>query len=208
MGAYLNVGNAGFESAVRGIYVDKTEMIAFINSTLETKDKLTCVCRPRRFGKSYAAQMLCAYYDKSCDSRELFEGLAISKDPSFKKYLNRYDVIYLDITWFISSAKDIRQVANTLQHKVIEELRETYPNAKREDTLSETLASINRLTGDKFIIIIDEWDALFREAKDDGVLQEEYLNLLRGLFKNSGFTDEMIAAAYMTGILPIKKYGT
>ena len=92
MGKYLNAGKAGFESAVKGIYIDKTEMIAFINSTLGTTDKLTCVSRPRRFGKSYAAQMLCAYYDKSCDSHELFQGLDISKDSSFEKYLNQYNV--------------------------------------------------------------------------------------------------------------------
>lgn len=208
MGDYLNVGNAGFASAVKGIYVDKTEMIAFINSTLDTKDKLTCVSRPRRFGKSFAAQMLCAYYDKSCDSRELFEGLAISKDPFFEKYLNKYDVIYLDITWFISIADNIRNVVNILQQKVIGELREAYPCARKENTLLETLTAINRVTRNKFIVIIDEWDALFREAKNNVALQEEYINLLRGLFKNSSFTDKIISAAYMTGVLPIKKYGT
>ncbi len=73
MGNYVNVGNAGFAAALRETYVDKTGLIAFINSTLGTKSKLTCVSRPRRFGKSYAAQMLCTYYDKSCDSSELLE---------------------------------------------------------------------------------------------------------------------------------------
>ena len=60
MGNYVNTGNAGFAAAVRDTYVDKTELISFINSTLGTKRKLTCVSRPRRFGKSYAAQMLYA----------------------------------------------------------------------------------------------------------------------------------------------------
>ena len=90
MGNYLNVGNAGFETIRKGIYVDKTEMISFINYTLGTTDKLTCVSRPRRFGKSFAAKMLCAYYDKSCDSHALFDGLAISKDETYEKYLNKY----------------------------------------------------------------------------------------------------------------------
>ena len=80
-------------------------MIAFLNSTLGTKSKLSCVSRPRRFGKSYVTQMFCAYYDKSCDSRALFEDLEIARHPSFEKYLNQYDVIYLDITWFISTWK-------------------------------------------------------------------------------------------------------
>lgn len=86
MGKYLNIGNAGFTAVRRGLYVDKTGLISFINDTLGTKNKLTCVSRPRRFGKSFAAQMLCAYYDKSCDSRELFEGLEISYIILMVKY--------------------------------------------------------------------------------------------------------------------------
>lgn len=207
MGNYLNVGNEGFAAAVADIYVDKTELIKFINSTIGTKNKLTAVSRPRRFGKSYAAQMLCAYYDKSCDSHGLFEGLAISADALYEKYLNQFDVVYLDITWFISSADHIEDTVRILREKVTEELREAYPAAKKANTVVETLAAIYALTGNKFIFIIDEWDALFREAKGDTELQEEYIKFLRGLFKNSGFTDKVIAAAYMTGILPIKRYG-
>lgn len=207
MGNYLNVGNAGFTAVTKEIYVDKTEMIAYINSTLGTKSKLTCVSRPRRFGKSYAVQMLCAYYDKSCDSSELFANYKIAKDASFKEHLNKYDVIYLDITWFVSVTDDIKNTVSNLQNKVIEELRAAYPDVKQEQTLPETLARINEETGNKFIVIIDEWDALFREVKNDTQLQKEYILLLRALFKSS-LTDKMIEAAYMTGILPIKKYGT
>jgi hypothetical protein len=120
MGNYLNVGNAGFETVRKKTYVDKTGMIAVINSTLGTMYKLTCVSRPRRFGKSFAAQMLCAYYDKSCDSRALFEDLEIAADPSFETYLNKYDVIYLDVTWFISITNDIKNIVVNLQEKVME----------------------------------------------------------------------------------------
>lgn len=72
MERYLNIGNAGFTSTRKGLYIDKAGMISFINSTLGTKEKLICVSRLRRFGKSFTAQMLCAYYDKNCDSREFF----------------------------------------------------------------------------------------------------------------------------------------
>lgn len=211
MGNYLNVGNAGFASMRKDTYVDKTGMISFINQRLGTKNKLTCVSRPRRFGKSFAAQMLCAYYDRSCDSRELFDGLAISKDASFETHLNKYDVIYLDITEFTSDARvkgRMRQIVIRIENAIMEELRKAYPEVDRQDSLPGTIYSIAEATGQMFIIIIDEWDALFREAKDDVQLQEEYISLLRGLFKNSAKTDKMIAAAYMTGILPIKKYGT
>lgn len=207
MGMYLNIGNAGFQSIRKGLYVDKTELISYINGTLGTKDKLTCVSRPRRFGKSFATQMLCAYYDKSCDSADLFCDLKIAKDAMYRKYLNKYDVLYLDITWFISTGTNIKNTVSYLQNQVIEELCSIYSDIEKKDSLPLVLAKIAENTGQKFVIIIDEWDALFREAKEDIELQKEYLSLLRGLFKSS-LTDKMIEAAYMTGILPIKKYGT
>lgn len=207
MGKYLNVGNAGFRAIKKGLYVDKTGMISFINASLGTMDKLTCVSRPRRFGKSFAAKMLCAYYDKSCDSRELFSGLKIAEDASFEEHLNKYDVIYLDITWFISNAANIKTTVADLQREVIKELCTAYPEAEREETFSKMLFNIAEATGNTFIVIIDEWDALFREAKGNSDLQREYIQLLRSLFKSS-LTDKMIEAAYITGILPIKKYGT
>lgn len=199
---YLNIGNAGFQSVRKGLYIDKSGLISFINSTLGTKDKLTCVSRPRRFGKSFATQMLCAYYDKSCDSRNLFLDLEIAVDPAFEYYLNQYDVIYLDITWFISVEKDIKNTVAYLQEQVINELCDAYPSVGKECSLTVMLAKIAEMTRHKFIVIIDEWDALFREVQGDTDLQKEYLQLLRGLFKSS-LTDKMIEAAYMTGILPI-----
>lgn len=207
MGMYLNIGNAGFRSVRKGLYVDKTGLISFVNNTLGTKDKLTCVSRPRRFGKSFATQMLCAYYDKSCDSQDLFCDLEIAQDPEYRRFLNKYDVIYLDITWFISTEKNVKNTVCYMQEQVIDELCSVYTFVERETSLPVLLAKIAEATGHRFIIIIDEWDALFREAKDDTELQKEYLQLLRGLFKSS-LTDKMIEAAYMTGILPIKKYGT
>lgn len=209
MGIYLNPGNDGFCSIRNGIYVDKTGLIAYVNKTLGTSDKLTCVSRPRRFGKSFAAKMLCAYYDKSCDSKALFEDLVIGKNENFEKYLNKYDVLYLDITSFISTCPERKKLVRYIQKLVLTELHSCFPEiTPLEETLPMMLSAINEATGKKFIIIIDEWDALIRESKEDLQLQEEYIQLLRGLFKDSGKTDKMIEAAYMTGILPIKKYGT
>jgi hypothetical protein len=174
---------------------------------LGTPRKTTCVTRPRRFGKTFAAQMLCAYYDKSCDSRELFADLEIAKDPDFEKYLNKYDVVYLDMTLFISGTPNLKDVVSSVREKIIGEVREAYPQVRYQDTIYETLTAVTDATGGKFIFVIDEWDALFREAKNDVALQKEYVQLLRSLFKSS-LTDKMIEAAYITGILPIKKYGT
>ncbi|MCI9299143.1 MAG: AAA family ATPase [Lachnospiraceae bacterium] len=207
MGMYLNLENVGFTSIRKGLYVDKSGLISFINASLGTTDKLFCVSRPRKFGKTFAAKMLCAYYDKSCDSRDLFEDLEIAKDSSFEKYLNHYDVIYLDITWFISICEKGKNVVKYMQEQVIEELVGIYPSLNGITSLPLALCKASGLSGNKFIVIIDEWDALFRETKENDALQREYIQLLRGLFKSS-LTDRMIEAAYMTGILPIKKYGT
>ncbi|MDE6169489.1 MAG: AAA family ATPase, partial [Acetatifactor sp.] len=100
MGIFLNPGNSGFEGIRNGIYVDKSGLIGLVNQTIDTKQKLTCISRPRRFGKSFAAQMLCAYYDKTCDSSKLFNDLEIAEKfrDTYQKHLNQYDVIYLDMT--------------------------------------------------------------------------------------------------------------
>ncbi len=102
MGIYLNPGNELFREVVNSeIYVDKTMLIDFTNRVLETTQKEICVSRPRRFGKSIAENMLVAYYSKGCDSKELFSKLKISKIPDFEKYLNKYNVIYIDIQKFV-----------------------------------------------------------------------------------------------------------
>jgi len=211
MGEYLNPGNDAFHSIRKGIYVDKTDLIDYINSTINiTPGRFTSFSRPRRFGKSFAAKMLCAYYDKSCDSHLLFDDLVISQKDSYETYLNKFDVIYIDMIRFVSNCADKKNVVKDLQSRVIRELKAVYPEFKDfdETVLPYVLSAIVERTKEKFIIIIDEWDALFREAKNDLDLQEEYVQFLRGLFKGGPATDKTIAAAYMTGILPIKKYGT
>ena len=132
MGRYINLGNDGFAAVRRGLYVDKSGLVGFMNETLGTKDKLTCVSRPRRFGKSYATQMLCAYYDKSCNSEELFCDLEIAKEKSYKENLNRFNVIYLDITWFISIVRNVENTVQRMQEEVIRELEEAFPSVSQK----------------------------------------------------------------------------
>lgn len=210
MGRYLNPGNEGFAETVSSeIYIDKTDMISYTNRVLESESKYVCVSRPRRFGKSIAAKMLVAYYSKGCDSREIFEKLSISKQPSFDKYLNKYDVIRLDIQWMYSVAENKIPLIEFIQDEVIRELKESYPEYVNEEehSLAIALSDIFHGAKRKFVIIIDEWDCVFREEKKNEQLQESYIGLLRSLFKGV-LAEETIALAYMTGILPIKKYGT
>lgn len=210
MGTYLNPGNEGFQKILQTEYVDKTGLITLINNTVGTMDMLTCISRPRRFGKSYAAKMLSAYYDCSCDSHKLFDGKEIARTKGYLKHMNQYHVLNLDITSFISEAAGkalpLFDVPGMILDAVYRELTERYPELEGK-SLTDALIGCVEKTGREFVFIIDEWDALIREAKGDGAVQKRYLNLLRGWFKNNSFTPKVVAAAYMTGILPIKKDG-
>lgn len=212
MGFYVNPPADAFQAVLKGgDYVDKSGLIAYTNRVLESDRMLTCSSRPRRFGKSFAAKMLAAYYSKGADSRALFEHLKIAgiKEARFEENLNKYDVLFLDITSFISMAETIDEAVKELQADVISELKSVFPGCVGDSTKSlfKVLMQIHANTGRKFFVIIDEWDALFREAKEKEELQKTYIQLLRSMFK-SAQTSQVIAGAYMTGILPIKKYGT
>ena len=208
MGAYINIGNAGFQSARNGEYVDKSGLIAVVNETLFTKRRFSCVSRCRRFGKSMAAEMLCAYYSQSCDSRSLFTDLEIANDPLFEKHLNKYPVIYLDMSDFVTRFKDetiVRQMDNRLKA----DIQKAYPDVPLmdDDDLMDYLVRIVEAKAQQFIFIIDEWDAICREFKAGTKAMDEYVDWLRRLFKG-GKSSDVFAGAYMTGILPIKKYKT
>lgn len=205
MGFHLNPGNSGFSRIRNDLYIDKSGLIALINRTIDTTRSLTCVSRPRRFGKSFAAQMLCAYYDRTCDSSMLFHDLAIAKDTDYSKHLNQYDVIYVDMTGVRPFSNNYRSIVSYLNQKITEELKDAYPKIKPGLDLPYALDSVVNLSGNRFIMIIDEWDAPIREVPE---IQEEYLMFLRSLFKNSAITAKVFAAVYMTGILPIKKDGS
>lgn len=213
MGIYINPGNSGFARIVCSDYVDKTGLIGLINETIGTTRNLTCVSRPRRFGKSFAAQMLTAYYDCSCDSHELFDDRKIAEAGDYEKHLNQYNVIYLDITGFVSEAKRKKESLRTVPDRIVDavwsEVVALDPEAAGEKNLNESLVRYaERPQSRRFVFVIDEWDAMIREAKGDEQAQQAYLNLLRGWFKNANFTPRAVAAAYMTGILPIKKDGS
>lgn len=208
MGTYINIGNAGFASARNGEYVDKSGLIAVINSTLDSKRRFSCVTRSRRFGKSMAAEMLCAYYDCSCDSRNLFKDLEIAKDSSFETYLNKYYVLYLDMTSFVTRFHDkdiVKQIDSALKADVLE----AFPDVavKEDDDLMGCLIRICAATNKQFFFIIDEWDAICREFPAGISAMTDFVNWLRRMFKEVN-ASAVFSGVYMTGILPIKKYKT
>lgn len=206
MGIYVNPGNTAFQEALNSmIYVDKSRLIAYTSRVLNTKQKNLCVSRPRRFGKSMAADMLTAYYSKGCSSGKLFAGLEIERECSFESHLNSHHVIRLDIQRFLETKQDLERFTAEIERRVNAELLEEFPAYVKttDDRLKDTLDQIFYQTKTGFIFIIDEWDCVFRMAKDQKDVQKNYLDFLRGLFKGA----EYVELAYMTGILPIKKYG-
>lgn len=210
MGSFVNPGNGAFQVALNSeIYVDKTGIIEYTNKVMNTLQAYICNSRPRRFGKSVTANMLTAYYSKGCNSEEMFDGFEISSCPDFRKHLNKYDVIHLDIQWCMEPAGGAESVLSYIVEKTLKELREYYPDEVSEEirSIPEALSRINTATGRKFVVIIDEWDVLIRDETTNKKIQEDYINFLRGMFKGTEPT-KYIQLAYLTGILPIKKEKT
>ena len=205
MGVYLNPGNIDFYNAVNHskFYIDKTNLISHINDILFGEQRFICVSRPRRFGKSMAANMLTAYYGKGCDSKELFGGFNISKSPSFEKHINKYNVIRVDMQKFFDKKKSVDEMLQKFQTRIIKDLKKVFEADTEDNDLIYTLEEIYADTSEPFIFIIDEWDCVLRAEEVSESEQKTYLDFLCSLFKGQSY----VALAYMTGILPIKKYG-
>ncbi len=207
MGVYLNPTTKGFQDSLNSeIYVDKTGLIEQLNRLINTEQKYVCVSRPRRFGKSMAIKMLSAYYNADSDSDELFKNFAIAQAESYKKHMNQYDVIRINMTEFLSDTKSVDEMIALIEESILWELLKRYSDIRffNSKSLNRTMADIYQSSNTSFIILVDEWDCIFREYKDKKEEQEKYLDFLRNWLKDK----EYIALAYMTGILPIKKYGT
>jgi len=133
MGMYINKGNNDFRDIVAHEYVDKSSLIPLINAMLNSENRYSCVTRCRRFGKSMAAKMLCAYYDRSCDSRELFRGLEAERDGTFGTYLNKYYVISIDMTAFTTKYRGEKNIVKLIQNKIIKEILGVFTQITAQD---------------------------------------------------------------------------
>ena len=210
MGRYVNPGNEGFATIVRSEYVDKTSLVNLFDESLDSMDKLVLVSRPRRFGKSYAAQSIVAFYSCGCDSRELFEGRTVAWRPGWDAHLNKYNVVLLDMTEIIQ-AVGVDEVVDGIARLLLPELRQIVADAGKRaagegDVLTSAILDVVEATGRKFVFVIDEWDAPYRLARNNKPAQDAYAEWLRAMFKGGVFTPLAVAGAYLTGILPIKKY--
>lgn len=201
-----NTSSDGFREARKGEYfVDKSQLIAFLNSRISTKEKWICVSRPRRFGKTFALEMLDAYYTKSGSTEELFKGLQISQSIEFYRHLNQHNVISINFAKYFESYSPCNGGTEALCKNLMEDLKAEYPDVI-ESGMDVSLAFdvIQQEKGEKFIFLIDEWDSIFRYQKGKRNEQEAFLGFLKDLFKDRAYVE----LVYMTGILPIKKYNT
>ena len=208
MGTYINIGNAGFQRARNGEYVDKSGLISVVNRSLFTEHCFSCVSRCRRFGKSMAAKMLYAYYDHSCNSLSLFADLQIASDPTFVQHLNKYAAIYLDMTTFVTRYHD-ESIVDKIDAAIKKDVSKLYHDvpAAQDDDLMDYLLRVSLAKQKQFVFIIDEWDAICREFKSGTKAMDSYVGWLRRMFKSQDAM-RVFAGVYMTGILPIKKYNT
>lgn len=207
MGKYLNPSVRSFLiSRNSKPYIDKSLLIETLNQRIDTENRYICVSRPRRFGKTMAANMITAYYERGIDSRNIFKGLKLTEQKDFYEYKNHYDVIHINMQEFLSRSHDIDELLDRLKKVLLSELFKFYPEIDYFDQndLIECMKDINAEKDACFIVVIDEWDCIFREYKNKDRDQRLYLDFLRDLLKDKPY----ISLTYMTGILPIKKYGT
>ena len=203
MGVYFNPSNESFTSDKNSkIYVDKTGLLEYLNGILGTNSNCIALCHARRFGKSHAAGMIDAYYSLGCDSTKLFEDTKIAKSSDFKKYMNKYNVIHLDISSFWDFYKD--NIVEKIVEYIYKDFKKSFGDElDYQDNISYVLMEIYQKTNNPFVIIIDEWDCVIRNSNDKELVHK-YLQFLHSLFKSEE-SKSFLALAYITGILPIKK---
>ena len=182
MGEFINRDNDGFKRYANGEYVDKTGMIGYVNTTINTPEKLICVTRPRRFGKSAVAQMLYAYYDKSCDSRSLFERFEVAHDPTFEQHLNKYPSIVIDMTSFTTKFKGRGDIVDIMQKAIMKDVCKAYPDIEIEEYAD--LALIPRYGGRRPAVVVElKWNKPVTAAIDQ-IHQRNYPEAVRRFTDN------------------------
>lgn len=190
MGTYLNPNSRNFQEAVNSeIYIDKTEMIQVLNPLIKTLQKFVLVTRPPKFGKTMAADMVCAYYDRNADNRELFAKRKLAEcaplqtkrgEIRWDTYLGQFDVIHVVMTDFIKADRTIPESLHLLAEGILHDLNNAYPGVKFDPSdLPYSMDRFFRHSNIPFVFVIDEWDAVFRIRKDD----TELSGVLSSIFK-------------------------
>ena len=207
MGLYLNPNADAFQMGLNTeIYVDKSLILSELNKLVSSQGNFVCLSRPRRFGKSMAGNMISAYYSKGCDTREVFSQMKLGQEPCFDKHLNKFNVIKLDLNGWYQNAiveNSVVSLIEEINKSLLVDFRKQFPEIVFEEksSLARCIKEVYAETGEKFVIIIDEYDVLIREQVPQSLF-DSYLSFLNGLFKDTAIRPA-IALAYITGIIPI-----
>lgn len=207
MGMFLNntAPYEGYKKISQSRYfVDKTSLISDLIDGFANDTQYLCITRPRRFGKTMAANMVAAFFGKTYASKEIFEALAVSSNPDFQSYLNHYDVIYIDFSRTSKDCHDYQEYIGRFQDGLMNDLIKEYPDMYFDEELPvwDALNRIVEKYNTRFIFVMDEWDAIFHMRAMTDTDKEKYLQFLKNLLKDQTYVE----LAYMTGILPIAKY--
>lgn len=210
MGIYLNSKTAYYmykSETAKPYFVDKTKMLEELFPMADGGNNFICITRPRRFGKTMAASMLGAFFTQGYDGEDIFDSLEVSGFAGYKTHLNKYNVIYIDFSEIEDECDSYETYILNIKSLLRADLHEQYPEVEfriSEGSVSEDLKRINLQTGEKFIFILDEWDAIFHMPFITEYDQKKYLLFLKNLLKGKAY----VSLAYMTGILPIAKYSS
>lgn len=208
MGVYLNSSKAKvlYESVLNTPYfVDKSELLKDLIPLVESGNQYICITRPRRFGKTVMANMIGSFFGKG-DSKNVFENLGIAKTCNIEKHINQHNVIHIDFSKLEDECENYNTYISNIKDILRDDLREAFPDVRYREkgNVIEDLLRITEKTGEKFIFVLDEWDAVFHMKFVSENDCEKYLLFLKNILKDQPYVE----LAYMTGILPIAKYSS
>ena len=207
MGMFLNSIEPydKYKTITKGLYfVDKTELLEELIPALEQEQRFFCITRPRRFGKTGMANMIASFFEKSEGGSDIFDRLKISEYPKYKEHLNKHDVVYIDFSEMPRGCRNYQEYILRIQDGLIRDIEEAYPELeiKSDAAVWDILSHVFDKTGDKFVFVMDEWDAVFHKSFITEQDRENFLLFLKLLLKGKSYVE----LAYMTGVLPIAKY--
>ena len=207
MGMYLNPPKSIFSQYLNDdIFVDKSDIFRHLNAWCTTSRRYICLTRPRRFGKSMMTDMIAAYYGLDHDSHDIFDGLKVAKIDAYAQYINRYAVVSFDAQSFRDNVENPLDFVPSIHKRIGSEFRARWPEwTDSTMTLPRMMQEVYAHTGTQFVVLIDEWDSIFRRDKNNTAACKAWIQFLRSMFK-SAEARSYLALAYITGILPIKKY--
>lgn len=210
MGNYLNARTA-YDAYRRECgspyFVDKSLLLDELIQRMETTANYICITRPRRFGKSVAANMIACFFSRECRAEDIFDRLRIAQTDSYQSNVGKHDVIFISFNELPRKCRNYEEYIDRISDRLLEDLRNAYPKAgiHEKDAVWDALLSVYQAYDSKrFIFVLDEWDFIFHRNFVTDRDKADYIDFLSNLLKGKAY----VSLAYMTGILPIAKYSS